>query len=174
MADPASLTSIESHVAHFAPSGIVDLSERGILSAEALNCFSRLPPEVSAGVVILDLSRNLLATVHTGLTLPLGGLQECVVALDLRVSPRLASALLAHPDGSPPPQTHARTQYACRVASGALPTKRSETTRSELERDRGRYRRQLRTAESGAAQPRGQPADAGHLPLNRHHQGPIP
>ena len=77
--DPlALLTSAARHVVNFAPSGIVDLSERSLRTAYELEIFGEdiIKAEVAAAVWSLDLCKNHLASVPATMTRPLCGLRE--------------------------------------------------------------------------------------------------
>lgn len=71
------LTSVFRHIETFAPSGIVDLSERGIRHAAASELdFEPLGNGLAATIRELDLSRNYLNTLPPNLMRPLTGLIE--------------------------------------------------------------------------------------------------
>ena len=100
------MTSLRRHVDVFAPSGVVDLSDREISAATQHDVdFGALPPEIAAGVHHLDLSQNLLSIVPARLLKPLSGLVELDLSfndlgtfptLALCQLPRLASLNLSH------------------------------------------------------------------------------
>ena len=71
------LTGVHRHLETFAPSGIVDLSDRGLRAATRdLLDPAALGANVAAGITALDLSGNELSSVPTSLTKPMAGLLE--------------------------------------------------------------------------------------------------
>lgn len=71
------LTGVHRHLETFAPSGIVDLSDRGLRAATRdLLDPAALGASVAAGITALDLSGNELSSVPTSLTKPMAGLLE--------------------------------------------------------------------------------------------------
>ncbi len=75
------LTSVQKHVENFAPSGVVDLSERNLISPDPLECFATaIAREVAAGIWCLDLARNHLSTLPASVTRPLVGLTELTLS----------------------------------------------------------------------------------------------
>ena len=71
-------TSTNGHVKHWAPSGVVDLSERSLRTQMELNCFHSgvIPADVAAGIWCVDLSHNGIAAIPPSMTKPLTGLQD--------------------------------------------------------------------------------------------------
>ena len=69
------LHSIHRHMEAFAPSGIIDLSERGVRSSVQLD-FAALGDAVAAGVSVLDLAHNQLGDLSGAVTRPLKGLTD--------------------------------------------------------------------------------------------------